>query len=75
MKQFLFTCIFVLQVLSGFSQELNCQVSVINLPALQVGPVEKEIFKELENSIYDFMNTTKWTNDVSLPVAGTPFPI
>lgn len=46
------------------AQELNCEVSVINAPALQVGPVEKEIFKELEGSIYDFMNNTRWTKDI-----------
>lgn len=46
------------------SQELNCEVSVISAPALQVGPVEKEIFSELEGQIYDFMNNTRWTTDV-----------
>ena len=46
------------------AQELNCEVSVISAPALQVGPVEKEIFSELEGQIYDFMNNTRWTNDV-----------
>lgn len=48
----------------SFSQELNCQVSVISAPQLQIGPVEKEIMAELEASIYDFMNNTKWTSDV-----------
>lgn len=46
------------------AQELNCEVSVISAPALQVGPVEKEIFTELEAQIYDFMNNTRWTTDV-----------
>lgn len=46
------------------AQELNCEVSVINAPALQVGPVEKEIFTELEGQIFDFMNNTRWTKDV-----------
>lgn len=50
--------------MQSYAQELNCQVSIINTPALQVGPVEKETFKELEQAIYDFMNTTKWTNDI-----------
>ena len=49
---------------NSFGQELNCEVSVISAPALQVGPVEKEIFTELEGSIYDFMNNTRWTKDV-----------
>ncbi len=54
----------VLQSVIGFGQELNCQVNIIPAPALSLGPVEKEIFTELQNSIYDFMNTTKWTNDI-----------
>jgi hypothetical protein len=49
---------------SNFAQELNCQVTIIPAPALALGPVEKETFKELEASIYDFMNNTKWTNDI-----------
>lgn len=54
--------IFCLNHLSA--QELNCQVSVINAPALQVGPVEKEIFAELEAAITEFMNNTRWTSDM-----------
>jgi hypothetical protein len=54
----IFACLF------SRAQELNCQVSIIFQPGLQVGPVEKEIVTELELSIYDFMNNTRWTNDV-----------
>jgi len=49
---------------SAIAQELNCQVEIIHTPALQVGPVEKETFAELEQAIYDYMNNTKWTNDI-----------
>lgn len=59
--------ILILSLLMGigsWAQELNCEVSVISAPALQVGPVEKEIFTELEGQIFDFMNNTRWTNDV-----------
>ncbi len=49
---------------SVFSQELNCQITVQAAPGLQIGPVEKEIMTELEASIYDFMNNTRWTADV-----------
>ena len=48
----------------AFNQELNCQVSIIPAPGLQIGPVEKEIMTELEASIFDFMNNTRWTGDV-----------
>lgn len=59
--------IVILILVAGFNtkaQELNCEVQIINAPALTVGPVEKEIFSELEQAIYDFMNNTRWTKDV-----------
>ena len=45
------------------AQELNCQVSIISDPSLEVTSVEIEIFKQLEETVYDLMNTQKWTND------------
>lgn len=44
-------------------QELNCQVSIITDAKLEVSSVEQDIFKMLENTIYEFMNNTKWTKD------------
>jgi hypothetical protein len=49
--------------LSASAQELNCQVSVINDPTLDVTSVELEIFKQLEETVFDIMNSRKWTND------------
>lgn len=53
--------------LSAFSysraQELNCQVSIITDARLEVTSVEKEIFDQLKQTIYDLMNTTQWTKD------------
>ncbi len=46
-----------------FSQELNCQVSIITDARLEVTSVEKEIFDQLKQTIYDMMNTTQWTKD------------
>jgi hypothetical protein len=45
------------------SQELNCQVSVITDARLEVTSVEKEVFDQLKQTIYDLMNTTQWTKD------------
>lgn len=45
------------------AQELNCKVSVISDPSLEVTSVEQEIFKQLEETVFDIMNTRKWTND------------
>jgi hypothetical protein len=43
------------------AQELNCQVSVVS-PQIQ-GTTEKQIFEQLQKSIFEFMNNTKWTKD------------
>lgn len=64
MKKLILITAFVFSLVNNYAQELNCQVSIIAAPGLQIGPVEKEIFNELEASIYDFMNNTRWTSDV-----------
>lgn len=59
--------ILCLLVFSGriSAQELNCQVQVLS-PQIQ-GTTEKRIFENLQKAIYEFMNNTKWTNDVFSP--------
>jgi hypothetical protein len=47
----------------SYSQELNCQVSIITDARLEVTSVEKEVFDQLKQTIYDMMNTTQWTKD------------
>lgn len=49
--------------LSVNAQELNCQVSIIADAKLEVTSVEQEIFKQLEQTIYELMNNTQWTKD------------
>lgn len=60
MKVFLIF-LFVFVTLSFSAQELNCQVSVVSNPALDVSTVEKEIFQELEQKVFELMNGTSWT--------------
>ncbi|MEY4604754.1 MAG: hypothetical protein RIT43_2046 [Bacteroidota bacterium] len=55
--------IFALVPLFVIGQELNCQVSIITDARLEVTSVEKEIFDQLKQTIYDMMNTTQWTKD------------
>ncbi len=55
--------LFLFVLLSSFSlnilaQEINCQVSV---SARQVEGSEKEVFRTLQTSIYEFMNNRKWS--------------
>ncbi len=47
------------------SQELNCQIT-INSDQIQ-GTTEKQIFNQLEKSIFEFMNNTRWTKDNFAP--------
>lgn len=59
----LLTCLILLLLIASRSvgQELNCQVTV---NADRVQTTEKNIFRDMENSFKQFMNNTKWTNDV-----------
>lgn len=49
---------------SSTAQELNCQVTVQASPSLQISAVDKEIFESMQTTIFEFMNNTKWTNDM-----------
>ena len=48
---------------SGKAQELNCQVSIITNAKLEITSVEREVLDQLENTIYELMNNTQWTED------------
>jgi hypothetical protein len=50
-------------VFAAKTQELNCQVTVITDARLEVTSVEKEIFDQLKQTVFDLMNTTQWTKD------------
>jgi hypothetical protein len=61
MRKFLYLFLYFIASKATFSQELNCQVSVIS-PQIQ-GTTEKQIFDQLQKAIFEFMNNTKWTKD------------
>lgn len=61
----IFTILFVLRFLSLWSQELNCQIE-INYTQIQ-GSANKQIFDQMQKSIFEFMNSTRWTNEIYLP--------
>ncbi len=61
MKKILFLIfIFTLAFNSVFSQELNCKVTVIS-PTVQMS--NKQIFNSMQQSVWQFMNTRKWTSN------------
>jgi len=61
MKKYSFLILFLLVNLSLVAQELDFQVT-INTPKLQTA--DPKVFETLETAIQEFMNNTKWTNDV-----------
>lgn len=56
--------LFLLTVVNGFAQELNCLVSV---NSDLVDQTNQQVFKTLERSLNDYVNKTKWTNKVFAP--------
>lgn len=65
MKRLFLLPLFLLFFTGITAQELNCRVQVLS-PQIQ-GTNEKRIFENLQKSIYEFVNNTKWTNDVFSP--------
>lgn len=63
MIKYSFLTLFVLITLIGNAQELNCKVQVTS-PTLKSSPENVQIFTALQQSIFDLLNNTKWTDDV-----------
>jgi hypothetical protein len=63
MKNLLFALCVLIASGKISAQELNCQVSVITDARLEITSVEKEVFDQLKQTIFDMMNTTQWTKD------------
>lgn len=61
MRNYIYIFLFLVLSKSIFSQELNCQVSVVSVQVQ--GTTEKQIFDQLQKSIFEFMNNTRWTKD------------
>ena len=59
----LFFALFLMNFGTLSAQELNCQISIITDAKLEVTTTEQEALKQLEEVIFDFMNTTQWTKD------------
>lgn len=59
--KYIFLLLSLLTMTIASAQELNCQVNVVFKPGLDVTTTEQEIFKELEQSVFELMNSTSWT--------------
>lgn len=62
MRRFFLLISILFTAIVNHAQELNCQVSIVSQQVQ--GTVEKQIFDQLQKSIYEFMNNTKWTKDL-----------
>ncbi|MDZ4752477.1 MAG: DUF4835 family protein [Flavobacteriales bacterium] len=60
MKKLFLTLSMILLAFGWNAQELNCNVSIIRPQVMISGP---EIFETMENSIQEFLNGRRWTND------------
>lgn len=58
-----FSLFLIFACVSLKAQELNCQVTIVVDNQIPVTSVEKEVFDQLKQTVYDFMNNTKWTKD------------
>jgi len=59
MKRTMFFLFFLFSFAKIFSQELKCTVSI---GSSQVTNGNQQLFESMQKDIYDFMNTTKWTD-------------
>ena len=58
----IYSLFFLFILINSHAQELNCQV-IINTSQIQ-GSANKQIFDQLQKSIFDFVNNRKWSNDI-----------
>lgn len=61
MYKYIYLIFSLLLFKTGFSQELNCTVTI---NAQQSQGTDRRIYETLKNSLMEFMNNTKWTNDI-----------
>lgn len=60
-----FISIIILLISSTFlsAQELNCQVNIQSDPGLDITTKEKEVITQLQQSVFELINSTTWTQD------------
>ena len=63
LKIILFLFIFLVSSFISFSQEFNCQVSIILEAKVEASTADKALIDQLKTAIYEFMNNQQWTND------------
>lgn len=54
----------VMMATATLAQEFNCQVNIVLGQNVQTSQVDPKVFEELETAVLEFVNGTRWTNDV-----------
>jgi hypothetical protein len=57
------TALFLMLLFRGYSQELNCQVTIITNIKTEVTSAEKELFDQIKEVATNLLNNTKWTDE------------
>ncbi len=60
-KKIVFFISFVFIGIASHAQDVSCKVQIITQ---QLATTDKSIFIEMEKSIFEFINNTKWTTDI-----------
>lgn len=60
-RKYIFGLLLIILSQATKAQDLNCKVQIITQ---QLATTDKSIFIEMEKSIFEFINNTKWTTDI-----------
>jgi len=60
LKRFILIVLIVSSSVSGFSQELRCNIQVVSS---QIMGTNKQVFQTLQSELFEFMNNRIWTNN------------
>lgn len=60
-RKYIFGILLIILSQTTKAQDLNCKVQIITQ---QLATTDKSIFIEMEKSIFEFINNTKWTTDI-----------
>jgi hypothetical protein len=61
MKKLFYIVFFITIGINGFSQELNCRISINRS---QIQGTNEELFRSMQQDLYEFMNNRVWTNNI-----------
>jgi len=61
MRNFFILLLTLFTTIPLFSQELKCNVQIVSQ---QIQGTNKQVFRTLQSSVYEFMNTRRWTDHV-----------